>query len=299
MPALQSKRETSRWRDASWRIFQCLTVDQQIEDALAELKSGHHAGSGYHQTAEYQRVCSSIEDGPSPSCKARDTSSGLPDEPKNDEEKEIKARYDKIKGGAVNPVLREGNSDRRAPKERSRNMRRITPHSMGAPGPATRRPSSPRWAKTTSSRTKIGHCSRGDKCKNRARRPDGNVTVLKEKISLKAGEVLDATVMKKRRLSTFSKHKLPKTKETRACSSRCMKATMMKVSDPIIFGHAVKVFFKDLLGQAFGDNRRARSGLQKWLWRSGHQDPDPSAREESGDRSRYSKRLSPAARSPW
>ena len=114
---------------------------------------------------------------------------------------------------------------------------------------ATRRPSSPRWAKTTSSRTQSVTVPEATNVRIELVDADGNVTVLKEKTALKAGEVLDATVMKKKALVDFLEAQVALAKEREACSSRCMKATMMKVSDPIIFGHAVQVFFKDLLAK--------------------------------------------------
>ncbi|MDY8138301.1 NADP-dependent isocitrate dehydrogenase [Aquimarina sp. 2201CG5-10] len=168
-----------------------------------------------------------------------------PEEPENDTEKEVKSRYDKIKGSAVNPVLREGNSDRRAPKPVKQYARK-NPHSMGA------------W--TSDSKTHVATMSTGDFRSNEksvtiAEDGDvkieftdtsGNATILKEKTSLLEGEVIDATVMSKKALIAFLEEQVADAKEKNLLFSLHMKATMMKVSDPIIFGHAVEVYFKDV-----------------------------------------------------
>ncbi|GGX28536.1 NADP-dependent isocitrate dehydrogenase [Aquimarina muelleri] len=168
-----------------------------------------------------------------------------PEEPKNETEKNIKSRYDKIKGSAVNPVLREGNSDRRAPKPVKQYARK-NPHSMGA------------WS--ADSKTHVSTMSSGDFCSNEKSvtvskdqdikieflDQNNNVTTLKEKISLLEGEIIDATVMSKKALITFLKEQIADAKDKNILFSLHMKATMMKVSDPIIFGHAVEVFFKDV-----------------------------------------------------
>jgi isocitrate dehydrogenase len=169
-----------------------------------------------------------------------------PDNPKSDAEKEIKARYDKVKGSAVNPVLREGNSDRRAPKAVKAYARKH-PHSMGA------------WS--SESKTTVGTMGQNDFFSNEKSvtvptatsvkiefvGADGATKVLKDKTALKAGEILDATFMSKKALIAFLESQVARAKQDGVLFSLHMKATMMKVSDPIIFGHAVRVFFKDLL----------------------------------------------------
>ncbi len=169
-----------------------------------------------------------------------------PDTPQTDEEKEIRLRYDKIKGSAVNPVLREGNSDRRAPKA-VKEYARKHPHSMGG------------WA--ADSKTSVGTMSSNDFFSNEKsvtvpvatevkitfHSTDGSVQVLKDSTPLKAAEILDATVLHKKALIAFLAEQIALAKEENVLFSLHLKATMMKVSDPIIFGHAVKVFFKDLL----------------------------------------------------
>ena len=171
-----------------------------------------------------------------------------PEAPKTDAEKELKARYAKVMGSAVNPVLREGNSDRRAPKA-VKEYARKHPHSMGA------------WS--ADSKTRVGSMTQNDFFANEKSvtvpaattvriefvGADGSTKVLKEKTPLKAGEVLDATVMRKQALVDFLEQQITKAKEDGVLFSVHLKATMMKVSDPIIFGHVVRVFFKDLLAK--------------------------------------------------
>ena len=165
-----------------------------------------------------------------------------PGEPKSDEDREVQSRYDKIKGSAVNPVLREGNSDRRAPKA-VKEYARQNPHRMGA------------WA--ADSKTHVSTMSAGDFFHNEKSvtveaattvriehvASDGSTTVLKDGIDLLAGEVMDATFMSRKALVAFLAAQLADAKERGVLFSLHLKATMMKVSDPIIFGHAVKVFF--------------------------------------------------------
>jgi isocitrate dehydrogenase len=169
-----------------------------------------------------------------------------PDDPKSDAEKEIKARYAKTLGSAVNPVLREGNSDRRAPVS-VKNYAQKNPHSMGA------------WSKD--SKSHVATMSGGDFYANEKSTTvatatnakiefvsqDGSVTVLKEKVPVEAGEVIDATFMSKNALVKFLEEQVASAKEQDVLFSLHMKATMMKISDPIIFGHCVKVFYKDVI----------------------------------------------------
>lgn len=166
-----------------------------------------------------------------------------PDEPKTDEEKSIKARYDKIKGSAVNPVLREGNSDRRAPLS-VKNFAKKNPHSMG------------KWVKD--SKSHVAHMSEGDFYGSELSvtlsnadtvnivlaQKDGQEVVLKSGLKLLAGEIIDASVMSKKALVSFFEREIANAKAENVLLSLHLKATMMKVSDPIMFGHAVKVFFK-------------------------------------------------------
>ena len=168
-----------------------------------------------------------------------------PEDPENEEQHVIKSRYDKIKGSAVNPVLREGNSDRRAPKA-IKNYAKKNPHSMGE------------WS--LESKTHVATMTEGDFAHNEKSvtvkeatsikivhiDKDGNSTILKDKFSLLVGEIIDATVMNKKSLVSFLKEQVKDAKEQGVLFSLHMKATMMKVSDPIIFGHVVKVYFEDV-----------------------------------------------------
>jgi isocitrate dehydrogenase len=168
-----------------------------------------------------------------------------PAEAKNDLEKEIKSRYAKILGSAVNPVLREGNSDRRV-ADAVKQYAKKNPHSMGA------------WTKD--SKTHVAHMDGGDFYGSEKSvivenaddvriefiGADGNAKILKDKISLKAGEVIDSSVMSKKALRSFFEKEIEDAKNTGVLLSLHLKATMMKVSDPIMFGHAVTVFYKDV-----------------------------------------------------
>lgn len=169
-----------------------------------------------------------------------------PDEPKNDAEKAIKAAYDKAKGSAVNPVLREGNSDRRAPKS-VKNYARKYPHRMGE------------WS--ADSQSHVAHMSEGDfygseqsaviekagKLKIELQQKDGTTTVLKEGLAVLEGEVIDAACMSSRRLRSFIDNEINDAKARNVLFSLHLKATMMKVSDPIMFGIVVEEFYKAAL----------------------------------------------------
>ena len=167
-----------------------------------------------------------------------------PSDPKNAEEESIKLRYDKIKGSAVNPVLREGNSDRRAPKA-VKNHAKKNPHKMGA------------WAKD--SKTHVATMSAGDFRSNEKSLTLDSAkevsivlesatrkTTLKEGVTLQEGEIIDATVLSKTALIAFLKKEIADAKENNTLFSVHLKATMMKVSDPIIFGHALEAYFGDI-----------------------------------------------------
>lgn len=171
-----------------------------------------------------------------------------PSNPASDTEKEIKSRYDKIKGSAVNPVLREGNSDRRAPRA-IKNYAKKNPHSMGA------------WS--SDSKTHVSTMSSGDFRSNEKSvtlskatdvrielvQNNGETTLLKENVSLLEGEIIDATVLSKKALVAFLKEQVADAKASGVLFSLHMKATMMKVSDPIIFGHAMEVYFEDVFAK--------------------------------------------------
>ncbi len=171
-----------------------------------------------------------------------------PDAPANDTERDVKARYDKVKGSAVNPVLREGNSDRRAPLS-VKNYARKHPHKMGA------------WS--ADSKSHVAHMGEGDfygteksalisdagDVKIELTAADGSTTVLKEKTPVKAGEIIDAAVLSAAKLKSFLQAQIDDARATGVLFSVHLKATMMKVSDPVIFGHVVSVFYKDVLAK--------------------------------------------------
>jgi len=171
-----------------------------------------------------------------------------PEAPKTDAEKDAKARYDRVKGSAVNPVLREGNSDRRAPKA-VKDYARKHPHSMG------------KWS--ADSKTTVATMGENDFFSNEKSvtvvaatevriefvATDGSVKILKDKTPLKAGEIIDGTVLRKAALVNFYEQQIARAKREGVLFSLHLKATMMKVSDPIIFGYAVQAFFKDLFAK--------------------------------------------------
>ncbi len=223
-----------------------LTAQQQQSDDLAEL--GALAKTPDANIIKLPNVSASIPQLQAATKELQSQGYQLPDYPENpktDAEKEIRARYDKIKGSAVNPVLREGNSDRRAPLSVKQHTRKH-PHKMGA------------WA--GDSKTHVAHMKGGDFYSNEksvtlteatdARiefvGQDGKTTVLKPKLALQAGEVIDATYMSRRALREFLEAQMEDAKKQGVLFSIHLKATMMKISDPKIFGHAVSVFFKDV-----------------------------------------------------
>ncbi len=171
-----------------------------------------------------------------------------PETPKTDAEKDIKARYDKVKGSAVNPVLREGNSDRRAPKA-VKDYARKHPHSMGKWSPDSKTSVATMGHDDFFSNEKSLTLTAATTAKIEFVGADGTVKVLLPKLSLKAGEILDATVMRQAALVSFYEQQIARAKADGVLFSLHLKATMMKVSDPILFGHCVRVFFKDLLAK--------------------------------------------------
>ncbi|MFP4846047.1 NADP-dependent isocitrate dehydrogenase [Winogradskyella sp. PE311] len=223
-----------------------LKEDQKVNDALAEL--GELAKQPEANIIKLPNISASIPQLTDAIEELQAKGYQLPNYPEDaitDEEKEIKSRYDKIKGSAVNPVLREGNSDRRAPKA-VKNYAKKNPHSMGA------------WS--ADSKTHVATMSKGDFAHNEKSITlkeqtsvsiihtdgKGNKTSLKEGLDLLQGEIIDATVMSKKALISFLEEQVEDALDNSVLFSLHMKATMMKVSDPIIFGHAVRVFFKDL-----------------------------------------------------
>ena len=226
-----------------------LTEEQRIGDHLAEL--GELAKTPEANIIKLPNISASIPQLTATIKELQAQGYDLPDfpeEPQNDAEREIKAKYAKVLGSAVNPVLREGNSDRRAPGS-VKQFAKANPHSMGA------------WA--SDSKSHVAHMSDGDffsseqsttvqnatDVKIQFTDADGNVKVLKASTPLLAGEVIDASVMNKAALVEFLEKEIEDAKAQGVLLSVHLKATMMKVSDPIIFGHAVKVYYKDVFAK--------------------------------------------------
>ncbi|MEV5053050.1 NADP-dependent isocitrate dehydrogenase [Arthrobacter sp. LAR12-1-1.1] len=223
-----------------------LTEEQRVSDALAEL--GALAKTPEANIIKLPNISASVPQLKAAIAELQGHGYALPDYPDNpssDEETDIRSRFDKIKGSAVNPVLREGNSDRRAPLS-VKNYARQNPHSMGA------------W--TPDSKTNVAHMEADDfrsnelsvvidadtKIKIQLVKEDGTVKVLKRAFPVLAGEVIDGTVMRAAALDAFLAAQVSRAKEEGVLFSAHLKATMMKVSDPIIFGHVVKAYFADL-----------------------------------------------------
>ncbi|MER6142950.1 NADP-dependent isocitrate dehydrogenase [Streptomyces sparsogenes] len=165
-----------------------------------------------------------------------------PDDPKTDEEREIRARYDKIKGSAVNPVLREGNSDRRAPAS-VKNYAKTHPHRMGAWTPESKTNVATMGVDDFRSTEKSAVIAEAGSLRIELAGDDGSTTVLRESVPVQAGEVVDASVMRVAALREFLTAQVARAKAEDVLFSLHLKATMMKVSDPIVFGHAVRAFF--------------------------------------------------------
>ncbi|MDX5406833.1 MAG: NADP-dependent isocitrate dehydrogenase [Chromatiaceae bacterium] len=221
-----------------------LKPEQRIGDALAEL--GQLANQPEANIIKLPNISASIPQLKAAIKELQQQGYALPDypaEPKTEQERDVKARYDKIKGSAVNPVLREGNSDRRAPASVKQYAKK-NPHSMGA------------WS--AESKSHVAHMSQGDfygseqsttfasadTLKIQLVATDGSVSVLKDKVAVQAGEVVDAATMSKNALRAFYQQEIAAAKQQDVLLSLHLKATMMKVSDPIMFGHAVVEFFK-------------------------------------------------------
>jgi len=172
----------------------------------------------------------------------------FPDDPETDEERDIRARYDKVKGSAVNPVLREGNSDRRAPAAVKR-YAQTNPHSMGAWSPDSTSRVATMGAGDFQANEKSVTIASDGSLRIQLVEADGSTTVLKESVPVLAGEVVDATFMSRRALIAFLGEQMQVARDRGVLFSLHMKATMMKVSDPIIFGHAVRTYFADVFAE--------------------------------------------------
>ena len=224
-----------------------LKEEQRVADALAEL--GALALTPEANIIKLPNISASIPQLKAAIAELQSKDFKVPDYPETpatEAEREIKARYDRIKGSAVNPVLREGNSDRRAPRA-VKDYARKHPHSMGAWSPDSKTNVATMGRDDFRSNEKSVTVSAGTRVKIEFVGADGSTKVLKEKTALQAGEILDATVMRRKALIAFIEEQITRAKREGILFSVHLKATMMKVSDPIIFGHFVRVFFKDLL----------------------------------------------------
>jgi len=226
-----------------------LTPKQQVSDALTEL--GELAKKPEANIIKLPNISASVPQLKAAIKELQNLGYNIPNYPEEantDKEKEIQQKYNKVKGSAVNPVLREGNSDRRAPKA-VKNYAKKNPHSMGAWSPNSKTHVASMNGGDFYSNEKSVTISKAGDVKIVFKDNNGNTTVLKQKTSLLEGEIIDATVMNKKALINFLEAQIKDAKEKNILFSLHMKATMMKVSDPIIFGHAVKVFFKEVFNK--------------------------------------------------
>lgn len=233
-----------------------LEEDQKVADALAEL--GELAKTPEANIIKLPNISASVPQLKAAVAELQAAGYAIPDYPeeiKDEKDKDVRARYDRVKGSAVNPVLREGNSDRRAPLS-VKNFARKNPHSMGA------------WsADSKTSVATMGKADFRDNEKSVVMESDdtlkiqhvaanGDITVLKESLPVLAGEIVDGTFMNVEALDEFLKNEIALAKETGVLFSVHLKATMMKVSDPIIFGHVVRAFFPSLFSK-YGEQLEA------------------------------------------
>jgi isocitrate dehydrogenase len=220
-----------------------LTEDQRIGDALTEL--GELATTPEANIIKLPNVSASVPQLKAAVAELRGQGYALPDypdEPKTDEEREVRARYDKVKGSAVNPVLREGNSDRRAPAS-VKNYARNHPHRMGAWSPQSKTNVATMGAEDFRSTEKSAVLAQDGALRIEHVAADGTVSVLRASVPVLADEVVDASVLHVAALRAFLAAQIARAKTEDVLFSVHLKATMMKVSDPIIFGHVVRAFF--------------------------------------------------------
>ncbi|MET3366972.1 NADP-dependent isocitrate dehydrogenase [Arthrobacter sp. M2012083] len=223
-----------------------LTEEQRTGNALAEL--GELAKRPEANIIKLPNISASVPQLKAAIAELQAQGYALPDYPDNpssDTETDIRSRYDKIKGSAVNPVLREGNSDRRAPLS-VKNYARQNPHSMGAWSADSKTNVATMGENDFRSNEKSVVLKADDSLTIQLVREDGTTKVLKKDFPVLAGEVVDATVLRAEALDEFLKAQVARAKEEGILFSAHLKATMMKVSDPIIFGHVVKAYFSEL-----------------------------------------------------
>jgi isocitrate dehydrogenase len=223
-----------------------LKPEQRLDDALAEL--GQLATRPEANIIKLPNISASIPQLKAVIAELQSQGYDLPDypdDPRTDEDKDVRARYDKVKGSAVNPVLREGNSDRRAPAS-VKNYARTHPHSMGAWSPDSKTNVASMSADDFRSSEKSTVIGADGSVRIELVGDDGTTTVLRESVPVLAGEVVDTTVMRVGPLREFLAEQIARAKAEGVLFSVHLKATMMKVSDPIIFGHVLRAFFPRL-----------------------------------------------------
>ena len=236
-----------------------LPEDQRTADALAEL--GELVKSPEANVIKLPNISASVPQLRAAIKELQADGYALPeypDEPKTDEEKDAKARYDSVKGSAVNPVLREGNSDRRAPKAVKAYAKRF-PHSMGEWTPDSKTAVATMGADDFRANEQSVTLPAADVLTIEFTGEDGKTTVLKEGLKVLQGEVVDGTFMSAKALDAFLAEQVKRAKEEGILFSAHLKATMMKVSDPVIFGHVVKAYFSELF-EKYGE-QLAAAGL--------------------------------------
>ncbi|MFI5524496.1 NADP-dependent isocitrate dehydrogenase [Streptomyces platensis] len=233
-----------------------LEEGQRIADALAEL--GELAKTPEANIIKLPNISASIPQLKAAIAELQEQGYALPaypDDPKTDEERDIRARYDKVKGSAVNPVLREGNSDRRAPAS-VKNYAKSNPHRMGAWTADSKTNVATMGVDDFRSTEKSAVIGQDGTLRIELSGDDGSTTVLRESVPVLAGEVVDASVMRVAALREFLTAQVARAKAEGVLFSVHLKATMMKVSDPIIFGHVVRAFFPKTFAQ-YGESLAA------------------------------------------
>ncbi len=233
-----------------------LREDQRIGDALGEL--GELAKTPQANIIKLPNVSASMPQLKAAIAELQSQGYALPafpDDPRTDEEKDVRARYDRIKGSAVNPVLREGNSDRRAAAA-VKNYARNHPHSMGEWSPDSRTNVATMGTDDFRATETSVVLPADDVLQIRQVAADGTTTVLKESLPVLAGEVVDGTVLRAAALDTFLAEQIARAKAEGVLFSVHLKATMMKVSDPVIFGHVVRAFLPGVFAD-YGDDLAA------------------------------------------
>jgi isocitrate dehydrogenase len=234
-----------------------LDEEQRVADALSEL--GALAETPEANIVKLPNISASVPQLKSAIEELQGQGYAIPDypeEPADDDQREVRRRYDKVKGSAVNPVLRQGNSDRRAPASVKEHARQH-PYSVSKWSPESKSHVSTMDADDFRSTERSTTVEREWSVRIEHVDPDGNVTVLKAKTPVKAGEVLDAAVMRRAALRAFLAGQIAEAKEQGVLFSVHLKTTMMRVSDPIIFGHAVRAYFADLFEQHGGELKSA------------------------------------------